>query len=340
MTDPVIHVSFPQPPDRYPSLHHWHAQISHFVHGALVRRFGGRVAFSPWGAELVPQGRDVLVSFLPHPAIRWWKRSVCIENATFDVDQWRFGRFRRYGLDAPLDPVADVYEWLRGQYAVMVLSNDVAIRRIQERDPQVIDCYDMLTRSARCLSVHPHPIDKPEYSKLYGRFPTPSKVRMLVYHGGPRKNSAELISTLRGMGFQENSDFNVVPHVPKDREDLLAFLRQNFLIVANTSFSETGPINMIEYLLSGHLVYGHEDWWNGAGNRDLCWTYDPARMEENRAALNRLMREMGPDAVAAERDRVWRHHMERSDNEWEPFLHQVGGHVEALLASDHPGGAE
>lgn len=337
MSDPTIHVSFPQPPDRYPAMRHWHAQLSRFVFSELSARFGARAVFVPWEAPLEPKGRDVLVSFLPHPTLKWWKRSVCVENSNFDVDKWRYGAFRRYGLNAPLDPVAETHRWLEGQYALVVLSNDVTIRRIAARDPRVAACYDHFAGAVRHLSVHPHPIDKPEFSRLHGRFPTPPKVRMLVYHGGPRKNSAELIATLRDLGLQENTDFSIAPHVAKDREDLLAFLRQHFLIVANTSYSETGPINMIEYLLSGHLIYGHDDWWDGVGNERFCWSYDPSRMETNRANLRHIFHELGPDGVAAERDRVWNAWMRRTDNDWPALLRPIGDQVAALLDSDHPG---
>lgn len=337
MTDPTIYVSFPMAPDRYPATHHWHAQLSHFVFGALAKRFGGRAVFVPWDAPLEPKGRDVLVSFLPHPALKGWKRSVVVENSNFDVDKWRFGVFRRYGLNAPLDSVSETYRWLENQFALVVLSNDVAIRRVQARDPLVADCYDHLAAGTRHLSVHPHPIDKPEFSRLYGQFPTPPKVRMLVYHGGPRKNSAELIAALRELGLQENTDFSVAPHIAKDRADLLAFLRQHFLIVANTSFNETGPINMIEYLLSGHLIYGHDDWWDGAGNERFCWSYDPTRMEANRANLRHIFHEMGPDGVAAERDRVWKAFMDRTDNEWPSVLDPLCARVAELLESDYIG---
>ncbi|WP_395455674.1 hypothetical protein ACHMW5_11225 [Azospirillum melinis] len=267
MSDPIIHVSFPQPPDAYPKTLHWHAQLSRHVFEALQQQFGTRVRFSPWSAPLEPAGSDVLVSFLPHPALKDWKRSVLIENSNFDTDKWRFAAFRRFGLNAPVDSVRETEEWMRHQFAALVLSNDVAIRRVAARDPQVADCHDHMVSLVRHLSVHPHPIDKVEFSRLADGFPLPPKVRMLVYHGGPRKNSAELIQTLRDIGLQENGDFSVAAHVPKGRADLMAFLRQNFLIVGNTSYSETGPINMIEYLLSGFAVYGHDDWWDGAETR-------------------------------------------------------------------------
>lgn len=337
MSDPTIHVSFPLAPDTYPARLHWHAQISHFVCRALVRRFGRRVVFSPWEAPLEPRGRDVLVSFLPHPALKSWKRSVLIENSNFDVDKWRHAAFRRYGLNAPVDSTAETDGWLRGQYALIVLSNDVAIRRIAARDPQVAACHDHMAAMARFLSVHPHPIDKTEFSRLHGGVPIPPKVRLLVYHAGPRKNSAELIATLRDLDLRENSDFSVVPYVDKGRADLMAFLRQNFQIVANTSFSETGPINMIEYLLSGFAVFGHDDWWDGAGNPRFTWSYDPAQMDRNRANLRHIVHELGPGGVAREQERVRNATLERTDNDWAAILGPLGDHVEALLASDHPG---
>ncbi len=337
MTDPTIHVSFPQPPDAFPKMLHWHAQLSRYVFEALSRRFGPRVRFSPWAEPLSPSGRDVLVSFLPHPALKDWKRSVLIENSNFDVDKWRFAAFRRFGLDAPLDDARETEAWLHHQYALVVLSNDVAIGRVASRDPQVADCHDHMASLVRHLSIHPHPIDKVEFSRHATGFPLPPKVRMLVYHAGPRKNSAELIAMLRSGGLQENTDFSVAAYVPKDRADLMAFLRQNFLVVANTSYSETGPINMIEYLLSGFAVYGHDDWWDGAGNPRFTWSYDPAAEEANRANLRHIFHELGPGGVAAERDRVRTAFLERTDNDWPALLGPVCAHVEALLDSDHPG---
>jgi hypothetical protein len=164
----------------------------------------------------------VLVSFLPHPALKDWKRSVLIENSNFDVDKWRFAVFRRFGLNAPVDSVRETEAWMRGHYAALVLSNDVAIRRVASRDPQVAACYDHMASLVRHLSVHPHPIDKVEFSCLASGFPLPPKLRMLVYHAGPRKNSAELIQTLRDIGLQENSDFSVAAHVPNRPDGLPA----------------------------------------------------------------------------------------------------------------------
>jgi hypothetical protein len=46
MTDPTIHVSFPQPPDACPKTLHWHAQLSRHVVEALQGRFDARVRFS------------------------------------------------------------------------------------------------------------------------------------------------------------------------------------------------------------------------------------------------------------------------------------------------------
>lgn len=332
-----VYVSFPAPPDAYPADPHWHAQLCRFVFTALTERFGARVVFTPWGTPPPLRGPDALVTFLPHPALTRWKRTVLIDNETFDVDKWRFARFRRYGYDAPLDDVRGHDAAIAGQYHRIVLCNDVTLARAATRHPQVADCLDALSASAGGrVSLRVHPIDKVRWSRFYGAVPPPDRARMLVYHGGPRKNSAELIDLLRRNGFAEGKDFAVVKYVDKTNEDLLRFLLQNFFFVANTSFSETGPINMWEYLTAGHIVYGHDEWWDGAGDRRLCWSYDPARMDENAASLDFLLRRMDAGALVAERDRLHRWWMDRTDNEWPAITDEVCDRVERLLSDPFP----
>lgn len=337
----AVHVSFPAAPDAYPANRHWHAQLCSFVFKALERRFGARVSFSPWNAAPPLRGGDALVTFLPHPALAHWKRSVVIDNDTFDVDRWRFAAFRRYGFDAPLDRVTEPYGLLARQFARIVLCNDITLRRVAARDPQVADCWDHLfALGGGRVSLHPHPIDKAFFSRFHGSVPVPNRARMLVYHGGPRKNSAELIELLRRMGFAENKDFAVAKHIDKGNDDLARFLLQNFVVVANTSFSETGPINMWEYLTAGHIVYGHEEWWDGAGDPRLCWSYDPARMDGNAANLDHLLRRMDVAALVAERDRLWRWWMDRTDNDWARVTDDVCDRVDRLLSSAWPAAGE
>jgi hypothetical protein len=333
----TVHVSFPAAPDAYPAEPHWHAQLCSFIFKALQARFGERVAFCPWDRMPPLRAADALVTFLPHPALPRWKRTVLIDNDAFDVDKWRYAAFRRYGYDAPLDPVAGPYAALRGQFHRVVLCNDVTLRRVAARDAQVADCWDYLHDLAGGrVSLHPHPIDKAYFSRLFQEGVAPDRARMLVYHGGPRKNSAELIALLRAQGYEENKDFSVVKYVDKKNEDLLRFLRQNFLFVANTSFSETGPINMWEYMTAGHLIYGHEEWWDGAGEPGLCWSYDPARAADNAAALDYRLRRADMNTLLAERDRIRGWWMERTDNEWSAVAGDVVQRVDDLLSGTFP----
>jgi hypothetical protein len=94
---------------------------------------------------------------------------------------------------------------------------------------------------------------------------------------------------------------------------------------------------MIEYLLSGFAIYGHDDRWDGAENPRFGWSYDPAAQEANRANLHHIFHELGPAGVAAERDRVRTAFLERTDNDWPALLGPLCDHVEALLDSDYPG---
>ncbi len=333
----AVVVSFPALPDAYPANRHWHAQLSSFVTRALVERFGGRVSFVPWDQPPPLRGQDAFVSFLPHPALGGWKRSVVLDNDNFDSDKWRFSAFRRFGYDAPLDPVADAYRLLDGQFARIVLVNDITRRRVADRDPRVADCWEHLSGlTGGRVSLHPHPIDKAFFSRLYGAEPPPDRARMLVYHGGPRKNSAELIALLRRLGFAENRDFSIAPYIDKGNDDLARFLLKNFFFVGNTSFSETGPINMWEYLTAGHIPYGHEDWWDGAGNPRLCWSYDPARQAENADNLDHLLRRMDVGALVEERDRLWHWWIGRRDNDWPCVTTDLCDQVDRLLSAPHP----
>jgi hypothetical protein len=333
----AVYVSFPVSPDAYPANPDWHAQLCFFVFQALRQRFGDRVVFYPWETPPPLRSADALVTFLPHPALVHWKRSVLVDNETFDVDKWRHAAFRRFGYNARVSRVAHHDQPLARQFHRIVLCNDVILRRIETRDSRVAERWDYL--NAICdgrITVHPHPIDKAFFGRLYNTLPVPDRARMLVYHGGWRKNSAELIELLRRTGFVEEEDFAIVKYIDKRDDHLVRYLLQKFFFVGNASFSESGPINMWEYLSSGHIVYGHEDWWDGAGNLRLCWSYDPARMEENAANLDFLLRGMSREALVAERDRLWRWWMERTDNEWGRVTDDVGDQVDKLLRSSHP----
>jgi hypothetical protein len=333
----AVYVSFPASPDAYPANPHWHAQLCFFVFQALRQRFGDRVVYCPWDTPPPLSGSDALVTFLPHPALVHWKRSVLVDNETFDVDQWRYAAFRRFGYNAPVGRTAHYDQTLAGQFHRIVLCNDVTLHRIECRDPQVAERWDYLNAAyAGRISTHPHPIDKAFFGRLYNTLPVPNRARMLVYHGGWRKNSAELVALLRQTGFVEDKDFAIVEYINKRDDHLVRYLLQNYFFVGNTSFSESGPINMWEYLSSGHIVYGHDEWWDGAGNQRLCWSYDPARMEENAANLDFLLRGMRTEALLAERDRLWRWWMERTDNEWARVTEDVGDQVDKLLRSSHP----
>jgi len=329
-------VSFPLPPDAYPTRRHWHAQISRFVTTALRGRFGDRVHFVPWEAELDPVGRDALVTFLPHPTLARWKRSVVLENHTFDTNKWRFDAFRRYGLDVPLDSAVDRRSWIEGQYAACVLTNDVSLERLRNRDPRVVPCFDEFKRMVSVLTVHPHPIDKPFFSRLFGTVPPPDRPRLLIYHAGVRKNAAEMIATAREIGLVEGEEFRVVDRVDKDDDDELRYLLGRFPVIANASYSETGPINMIEYMVGGHLVLGNEEWWGPAGEPWRQWSHDPARAAENATTLDRIIRRSSVEELAAVRDLRRDAWLSRSDTDWRSYTDVVTARVEELLVSSHP----
>lgn len=328
-------VSFPQPPDVYPRRRHWHAQISHFVVAALRDRLGDRVRFVPWEAEAEPVGTDALVTFLPHPTLARWKRSVVLDNHTFDVDRWRFDAFRRHGLDIPLDPALDLRAWIEGQYAACVLTNDVALERLRTRDPRVAACFDEYVGLVEALSAHPHPIDKALFARAFGTVPPPDRPRVLIYHAGIRKNASEMIAAARAIGLVEGEEFEVVDRVDKDDDDMTRFLLLRWPIVANASYSETGPINMIEYMVGGHLVLGNEEWWPEAGEPWRQWSHDPARADENAATLDRLVRRSTIEELSAIRDRRRDAWLARPDTNWGSYTDAVIARVDALLSSSH-----
>lgn len=331
-----ILVSFPQPPDVYPKRRHWHAQISRFVTGALRERFGERVRFVPWEAELEPSGSDALATFLPHPTLVRWKRSVVLENHTFDVDKWRSDAFRRHGLNVPLDRSVDKLPWIEGQYAACVLTNDVALERLRTRDPVVTPCFDEFRGMVEVLTVHPHPIDKPFFSRPFGTVPPPDRPRLLIYHAGVRKNASEMIAAARALGLVEGEEFQIVERVDKDDDEELRHLLSRFLVVANASYSETGPINMIEYMVGGHLVLGNEEWWPD-GDPWRQWSHDPARAEENVRTLERIVRGSSLEELLAVRDRRRDAWLARTDTDWKSYTDAVTARVEELLGSGHRG---
>jgi len=155
--------------------------------------------------------------------------------------------------------------------------------------------------------------------------------RLMAYHTGWRKSSAEAIALLEASGFQRGRDFDVVARIDKNNPAVLRAAVRRFNIVFSGSFSETGPINLIEYVVQGFLVAGHKDWWTGYGLDATVWSYDPARREEMRARLAWLLDPANLDELEAHRERICRHLCERPDMDWEPSVDHLAEIVRRAL---------
>ena len=309
----MLYVSFPSHPKAYPSNCNWWSQITHFVYNGLKSTYKN-VEFINFNA-IKPMGeKDILITFVPHAMMEKTKRVITVDNCSFDADKWNYGEFRKYGLHEPIDNHKHIYDhYLDGVLGTIFLSNDVAIEKWNNNDPEIMEKKTWYTSHIKDTFVMLHPIDKDLFSRGFNIEMFPADTRMLIYHAGQRKNSQQLIDLMTRLGYK---NFDVVGHVDKQKKNLILSMLNQYHIIANCSYSETGPINMIEYMIQGFLVYGHEDWWSGYGDKRFCWSYDPARIDEMAENIKFIMDKNNLEYIKDLRLKIWSYNMNRRDNEW------------------------
>lgn len=335
----MIYVSFPRSPDDYQQDCRWHAQLSHHIYHGLRKRFGGvGVEFVAWDRDIPASASDLVVTCLPNRNYRSGARIIGVENDTLIPERWQQTCVDIHGIQVRVDDIRDLRPLLNNAVGLMVMTNDVALDRLKAGDARAVE--HSRWQSEACggnLFYTPHPIDRDRFRRVpkgalnRKRWWNSRQHRMMVYHAGWRKNSAETIAVLEAMGHARGQDFDVIDVVDKNDPQSMRDLVERYNIVFSGSFSESGPINMIEYLMQGFVIAGHEDWWDGYGFPESVWSYDPALQGEMRRRLAWLMDNRNVPVMQDHRDRILRHFMTRQDMDWDVALDRLGEVIRRVL---------
>lgn len=335
----MIHVSFPRGPDGYPQDCHWHAQLSHHVYHGLRKRFGGAgVEFVGWDTDIPARPSDLIVTCLPNRNYRTGARIIGVENDTLIPERWMQESIDLHGMRVQIGDIRELRPLINNAVGLMVMTNDVALGRLEAGEARAVE--HAAWQSAACggnLCYSPHPLDRQRFRRTpkrrldRKRWWNARENRMLVYHGGWRKNSAETIAMLDELGYARGQRFDVTDFVDKNDQRRMAELVDRYNIIFSGSFSESGPINMIEYLVQGFVIAGHEDWWPGYGFEESVWSYDPALRGEMARRMAWLMDNRNVGAMQDHRDRILRHFLTREDMDWDVFLDKLAGIVRRAL---------
>lgn len=335
----MLYVSFPRPPDAYGQDCRWHAQLSHHVYHGLRKRFGAvGVEFVGWDHDIPAGPSDLIVTCLPNRNYRSGARIIGVENDTLVPERWDRTSVDIHGMPVQVDDIREMRALLRNAVGLIVMTNDVALGRLAAREARASEHAAWL--AGICdgnVRFGPHPIDRERFRRVpklrlqRKRWWNAHEHRMLVYHAGWRKNSAEAIVLLEGLGHARGQRFGVTDFIDKNDEGAMAELVETYNIIFSGSFSESGPINMIEYLIQGFVIAGHEDWWDGYGFAESVWSYDPALRGEMTRRLAWLMDNRNVGAMQDHRDRILNHFMTRDDMDWDVFLDRLGEVVRRAL---------
>jgi len=321
-----IYVTFVNKPDDYLKNHSANPAISHFVYHAIKKKFGKRVVSALWTDDLPLSGNDLLVTILPNQNLNKWKRSIVVTNDTFDVDKWKHGRFRKYGLNLQTDHTISYNCQIKDILAGFWMTNDLAIKRWNADDPQVAEKKRWLQANTGKTVLTQAPLDKDYLKRLYDPNKRFNDLRMLIYHDGWRKNAQQLITLLNKHGCQHK--FDVISSMDKEDDNNVKRYLAKYAYLAHTSVSEAFPYFASDLLCQGILLYGHEEWWHGYGNDCLTWSYDPKKEEENITKLKKILSNQFIGKYHELRQSVWAKHMGRTDNNWDYFTDLIVQEVE------------
>lgn len=318
MTSKII-VSFPERPDVYrkTTTISW-SQISHFVYKAISEKFPN-VSFVNFDQDIEFNSDDILVTCVPNSNLLKWKRSILVDNDNFLVDKWKDGKWTQHGCSFPTDHTFKYNKYVEGCLSAFMKTNDVALSRWNNDDPLVLEKKQWFTSVLGSVHPIPHPIDKKWFSSLYKLSKKIEKPTMLVYHQGWRKNAKELIEILTSLQQKNTSiTWNWFDHVDAFNPQVVEQIITHYSFLGHVSVCEGFPYLANEFMVRGMTLFAHEDWWDGQGNKDLTWSYDPARLQDNTDKLLRLF-SLSTKELEVLREEQWSKHMTRKDNNWDTF---------------------
>lgn len=312
----TIYVSFPVPsPMSYSGGNRasW-AQITYFVYNALTERYPGKVRYIQWTKDIPMTKDDILISCVPNDQLRKFpNRTIIIDNDNFEVNKWKFGRFKKYGLDAETDHTFPFNHCMEGLYGAIFKTNDIAINKWNNNNEDVLEKKLYLQSIIQNVVPTPHPIDKDYFTKLYSPDFKIQNMKMLVYNVPWRKNATQLVEMLK-KNFSTNS-FSVVDSIVKV-DSIVRNLLSEYAYFAHTSYSEGFPYLANEFLCQGLILFGHEEWWEPYGYDLLKWSYNPDLQERNLSNLRTLLSNDFKEQYYLMRKDLVQKHLDRKNNDW------------------------
>lgn len=324
-----IAFSWPCAPDKYPHKEQYsHAQISYHVFNALRAHFHN-VVFVPQREDFPLRDSDLLISNMHGPTAHHPSR-IILEADNFENDKWMHARFRKYGMNHPTDEVWSLNGHLQGALGIIMMSNDVALRRWERNDPCIALKKAFLLNAAPWVFVCPHPIDKENFGKHYRENHRFDRARMLIYDEGERKNAAQLVEMLERLGYKRGEDFDTTKWFNKS-DSVVRTLLDMCMLFGHVSISEGFPYLASEFLCGGMMLFGNEEWWDGQEDTHLTWSYDPLRQKENEQKLCYFFDPKNLDELHERRRMQRNRHVMRIDNDWkyltDALVSEVRKHV-------------
>jgi hypothetical protein len=334
----MIYVSFPGEPDAYPARATYPPELAHHIYYGLKNKYK-KVA---WVKFYQPPPnfdikKDIMVtqvfgnySNVPR------ERVILVDNSNFETNKLVYAdraRYTKHGVSElnEIDGNFDTNDYLVGIGNAIIISNDIAIGKYNSDHSDVITYKYYLKSNIDNIEIVPHPLDKQRYLKFFDDTFIPSTPKMLVHHAGMRKNSIQFWRMIDKMGYKEPRDYVSTPYLNKDDHNLLRAVNRTYHMIVSCSYSESGPINIMEFMYQGLLVLGHEEWWNSYGYDKTLWTYDPSKYQQMQDNVTWLMDPKNLEEMRAMRNHIVNINVNRKDNEWPHLLQKLYTMVDSLL---------
>lgn len=334
----MIYVSFPGNPDAYPSMATYNPELAHHIYYGLKSKYQDVALVKFYQAPpSFDDKKDILVTqvfgnykYIPRD------RVILVENSNFESMKWLYtdkARYTKHGITEynDIDGNQDTKDYVDNIGNLLLLSNDIAIEKYNTNHKDVLVYKNYLNSTVKNIDMAVHPLDKQRYLKFFDDRFIPSTPKMLVHHAGMRKNSIQFWRMIDKMGYKEPRDYVSTPYVNKDDYNLLKAINKTYHMIVSCSYSESGPINIMEFMYQGLLVLGHEEWWNACGYDRTLWTYDPTKYQQMQDNVTWLMDPKNLEEMRGMRNHIININVNRKDNEWPYFLQKLYAMVDSLL---------
>lgn len=318
-----LFLSLPKPPDAFPNDRSWHSQLAHNTYWGLKNRTSWPIEVVPWNSPVDLNQGEYLLTCLPNQNYHQTDKIIGLENDTMLQSRWESGKVTHFGQTFRIDDIRPLEGLFSGKAGAFFLTNDVAINRVQNGDPDAIARIERLTEQFDGnFAYGPHLVDKSEFKQVIGQL-NRRNMRMLILDRGWRKNSTLLLNYMAETGWRTRWRARRTKWLDKSTASREIATLKRFGMVASLSTSESGPVNLLECLHRGCVVVGHSDWWDGYGFEETVISYDPAQRDANIAKLQYLLNPKNAEEITAKRDAVLAYHNARQDNEWGTYSERL-----------------